>query len=334
MKTLLTISVVLQFLAFVWAIGLARRERDWRFALLAVVLGIIAVRRLIILLTGSPLIVLWPGPISDFSGLVLGITTVAAIVGLDRALGERRRTAEQLRQYNQQLHDLTLRLNMVREEERAAISSEIQDEIGQVMAGLKIEIKLLDKELQSSHSHLLQRTAHMRYLTDRTMLAMRDIATELRPSVLDNLGLVAALEWQAETFQHRSGILCSLNADFDDKHLDGNLATAIFRIFQESLSNVLRHSEATEVEITLNRKDEKLLLTVQDNGKGISSEQVNKPCSLGILGMRERALPFAGELDVCNAPNGGAAVKLSIPLHHSASLAAPLAASLEGAMAD
>ncbi len=321
MNILLAISVVLQFLAFIWAIGLAKRERDWRFALLAVALGIIAVRRLVISVIGFPLFVSWPGPVSEFSGLVLGAATVAAIVGLDCVLKERRRAAEQLRQYNQQLHDLAVRLNLVREEERTAISREIQDEIGQVLAGLKIEIKLLDKELQHTQQHLLPRTQEMMALIDSIMFAMRDIATELRPSVLDNLGLVAALEWQAETFQNRSGILCHIDADFDDKHLDDSLATAIFRIFQESLSNVLRHSEATEVEVTLNRKDETLLMTVQDNGKGISSEQINKSCSLGILGMRERALPFSGEVVICNAPKGGAAVRLTVPLTHSGSLA-------------
>lgn len=321
MNILLALSVVLQFLAFIWAIRLAGRERDWRFALLALVLGIIAVRRLIIAATGFPLFVQWPGPISDFSGLILGLATLAAIVGLDRAIGDRRQATDQLRQYNQQLHDLALRLNLVREEERAAIAREIQDEIGQVLTGLKIEIKLLEKELKPVQPQLLIRTHEMLALTDRILLAMRDIATELRPSVLDNLGLVAALEWQAEAFQHRSGILCTIDADFDDTQLDNSLATAIFRIFQESLSNVLHHSEATEVNIRLNSQDETLLMTVQDNGKGISSEQINKPRSLGILGMRERALPFSGEIVVGNAPQGGAAVRLTVPLNYAVLLA-------------
>lgn len=314
MKLLLSISVLLQFLAFFWAVHLARRESDWRFVLLAVAMGIIAFRRLLILLTGSPFMAFGPGPFSEIPGLILGGVTLSAIIALDHAIDERRRAEVQLRFSHQQLRELGVRLNHVREEERSTISREIHDEIGQVMTGLKIELKLFHKQVQTSHPHLLSRIQEMLHLTDRTMLAMRDIATELRPSALDNLGLVAAIEWQAEKFQQRSGIRCSVQANFDDERLDSNLATAAFRIFQESLVNVLRHSEATNVKISLSRVDGNLLMTICDNGLGLSANAFNKPESLGIVGMRERALPFSGKVDIRNAAEGGTMVSLSIPL--------------------
>lgn len=324
MNVLLIISVVLQFLALLWAIRLAWRERDWRFALLALAMGIIAVRRLLIVTSYSSLMESGHSPVSEISGLLLGGSTLAAIIALDHALIERRRAEDQLKVSHQQLRELAARLNSVREEERTAISRGIQDEIGQVLSGLKIEIKLFGKEIQPTHPHLSLRVQEMLCLTERTLLAMRDIATELRPSVLDNLGLVAAIEWQAKAFQKRNGIQCYIHADFDDKQLAGSLATALFRIFQESLNNVLRHSDATEVEVLLTQHNNVLLMTVHDNGKGISAEDFNKPNSLGILGMRERALPFSGKVDIRNASEGGAIVSLSIPLDHQDSLSASL----------
>ncbi len=320
MNVLLITSVVLQFLAFLWAIRLTWRERDWRFGLLALAMGIIAVRRLLIITSYSSLTITGQSPISEISGLLLGGSTLAAIIALDRTLIERRRAEEQLKVSHQQLRELAAQLNSVREEERTAISRDIQDEIGQVLAGLKIEIKLFGKEIQPTHPHLFQRVQEMLSLTDRTLLVMRNIATELRPSVLDNLGLVAAIEWQAEGFQKRSGIACYIHTDFDDKCLSSSLATAIFRIFQESLNNVLQHSEATEVEVLLSQDKQVLLMTVHDNGKGISAAAINKPNSLGILGMRERALPFSGKVDIRNASEGGTIVSLSIPLDHQDSL--------------
>lgn len=309
----LMISVSLQFVAFFWSIHLARRERDWRMGLLAAAMGLIAIRRLMVVLTGTPFI-FGPGPFAEVPGLLLGAITLAAIVALDRAMVERRRAEEELKKSHQQLRELAVRLDSVREGERTSISHEIYDEIGQVLAGLKIEAKLLGKEIQSTHPHLFVRAREMMILIDRTMLTMRDIATELRPSVLDTLGLLAAIEWQAESFQERTGIECRVSSDIGNEKFDGDLETAVFRIFQESLENVFRHSRATKVEIELSRKTGELTLTVCDNGKGILPEEMNKPNSLGILGMRERALAFNGKVSVTGKPKIGTEVSLAVPL--------------------
>ena len=309
----LTVSVSLQFLAFYWSIRLARRERDWRIGVLATAMGLIAIRRLLVVLTNTPF-VFGAGPFAEIPGLLLGGVTLAAIVGLDRTMIERRSAEQRLQKSHQQLRELAARLDSVREEERAAISREIHDEIGQVLTGLKIEAKLFGKEIQSTHPHLFVRTQEMMSLLDRIMLTMRDIATELRPSVLDTLGLLAAIEWQAEHFQERSGIECRVSSDIGNEKFDGDLETAVFRIFQESLENVRHHSEATRVEIELNRENGKLILSVCDDGKGITAEEMNKPNSLGILGMRERALPFGGEVSITGKPEIGTTVLLSMPL--------------------
>lgn len=310
----LSISVLLQFLAFFWSIRLMYRQKDWRFGVLAFAMGFIAARRLLIAL--DLLFILGRGMFAELPGLIMGTATLAAIVALDRTLTERDRAVQQLSQSHQQLRELAAQLDTVREEERGRISREIHDEIGQVLTGLKIETKLFSKEIQNSHPHLLPRTQEMRQLIDRTMVVMREIATDLRPSILDNLGLIAAIEWQAETFQERTGIACSINADFDDKGIPDNLATAVFRILQESLTNVLKHSEATEVRISITENAGRLLMSIHDNGNGVSEDSINKPHALGVVGMRERALAFSGEVDIRNAPDGGAIVSLTIPLNH------------------
>ncbi|MDX2039651.1 MAG: sensor histidine kinase [Acidobacteriota bacterium] len=309
----LSVSVSLQFLAFFWSIRLAKRERDWRISVLAAAMGFIAIRRLLVVKTGSPFI-FGSGVFAELPGLILGGVTLAAIVALDRTMSERRRVEQELKKSHQQLRELAARLDNVREEERASVSREIHDEIGQVLTGLKIEAKLFSKEIQSTHPHLFVRAQEMMMLIDRSMLKMRDIATELRPSILDTLGLLAAIEWQAESFEEQTGIRCKLNSNIGDEKFDGDLETAVFRIFQESLTNVLRHSEATEVEIEFDRKDKKLALIVRDNGKGISTDDLNKPHSLGILGMHERALNFHGIISVAGKPKTGTIVSLSLPL--------------------
>lgn len=310
----LAVSVSLQFMAFFWSIHLARRERDWRMGVLAAAMGFIAFRRLLVASTKSPFI-FGSGLFAEIPGLLLGTVTLAAIVALDRAMVERRRAEEHLKKSHQQLRELATKLDSVREEQRATISHEIQNEIGQVLTGLKIEAKLFSKEIQSTHPHLFVRCQEMMSLIDRTMLTMRDIATELRPSVLDTLGLLAAIEWQAQSFQEQSGIECKVVSEIGNEKFDGDLETAVFRILQESLENARRHSGATKVEIEFNRKEGKLILTVSDNGKGISAEEINKPNSLGILGMRERAIQFGGEVSITGKPKVGTVVSLNIPLN-------------------
>lgn len=310
----LTLSIVLQFVAFLWAIRLAWRERDWRFGALAAAMGFIAFRRLMVVMTGSPFI-FGPGRFSEIPGLLLGGVTLAAIVALDNALTERKRTEEQLRLSHQRLRDLAARLLTVREEERATISRELHDELGQVLTGLKIEISLFSRQIQHTQPQLLPRTADMLELVDSSMRTIRDIATELRPSLLDTLGLVAAIEWQAETFQNRTGIVFRLNNQIAKTNFQDELATAVFRIFQESLTNIARHSEATEINVILEQKNGWLSMNIHDNGIGISENDLNKPKTLGIIGMHERVLLLGGSISISNSAKGGAVVSLKLPIN-------------------
>jgi signal transduction histidine kinase len=150
-------------------------------------------------------------------------------------------------------------------------------------------------------------------LVDQTIQSVRKIASELRPAVLDALGLVAAVEWAAEEFEGRTGIKCRLDLPQEDLVIDQERATALFRICQETLTNVVRHAGATEVRVRLAKEEGSLTLRIRDNGKGIDAEQLSSSRSLGILGMRERALLLGGELDISGAPGKGTTVRVRIP---------------------
>jgi signal transduction histidine kinase len=149
---------------------------------------------------------------------------------------------------------------------------------------------------------------------DQTIQSVRKISTELRPGILDALGLVAAVEWAAEDFETRTGTRCRVDLPKDSLQISPERATAIFRIFQETLTNITRHADATEVHVRLARENHSLSLDVQDNGVGVSEEQLSAGESLGILGMRERALLLGGEFLVSGAPNQGTRVQVRVPL--------------------
>ena len=151
-------------------------------------------------------------------------------------------------------------------------------------------------------------------LIDSTIQSVRKIATRLRPEVLDDLGLAAAIEWQAKDFQKRSGTRCKLNLPSEALALDRERSTAAFRVFQEILTNAARHADATRIDIAMHVDSGSLVLKVEDNGKGIEDSVMFSPKSLGLLGMRERVLPFGGSIDITGVRNQGTKVTVSIPL--------------------
>lgn len=226
----------------------------------------------------------------------------------------RKRAEEELKNSHQQLRDLAARLQQAREEERAFIAREIHDELGQLLTGLKFDIKWLEKRLPQDAVALRMKTASVLELVDESIQALRRVATEFRPGILDTLGLTAAIEWQAREFQNRTGIECKINEQMPDQLNDRHRETALFRIFQESLTNVARHSGATEVKISLSRQNGSVVLQVRDNGKGITEKEIHHTRSIGLLGMRERAHLFGGEVRFSGAPNHGTTVTASIPL--------------------
>jgi signal transduction histidine kinase len=139
----------------------------------------------------------------------------------------------------------------------------------------------------------------------------------LRPGILDDLGLTAAIEWQAQEFQTRTGVRCEFATELEDFHLDRDRATAVFRIFQETLTNIARHARATQVIVSLIERDGDLILEVRDNGRGVTTREMANPKSLGLLGMRERALVFGGEVRISGLPGAGTSVTARIPLSHA-----------------
>ncbi|MBL8186422.1 MAG: PAS domain S-box protein [Acidobacteria bacterium] len=232
---------------------------------------------------------------------------------------ERKQTEQQLQQVYQQSRTLLARLETIREEERIRISREIHDNLGQILTGLKLDFSWLEKRLvRSSDEGLVRKTStkmnEIADLLEEAIQTVRDIATELRPSVLDTLGLRAAIQWQAKEFERRTGTHCIIELGREPKNLSEDKATALFRIFQEILTNITRHAKASKVKIGLAESNGELLLTVQDNGVGITEEQRRNTKSLGLLGMRERALIFGGSVTVKGEPKRGTTVQVSMPL--------------------
>ena len=224
---------------------------------------------------------------------------------------ELHRKNERLRESEEKLRRLAAHLISVREEERAHIAREIHDELGQVLTGIKMEVGWLAKRLKEPA--LLEKTDSMSKLIDSTVQTVRKIATGLRPEMLDDMGLVAAVGWQAKDFQKRTGIRCRVKLPPETTKLDMDVSTTTFRIFQEILTNVARHSRATRVDIDLEVAPERLRLEVADNGVGIAEAQLDGRKSLGLLGMHERALLFGGEVSIMGEAGHGTRVAVTIP---------------------
>ena len=234
-------------------------------------------------------------------------------------VAERRQIEEQLRESEENLRALATHLQSVREEEQTRIAREIHDELGQALTGLKMDLTWLLNRLPEAQKPLVNKAKSMFHLIDNTIHSVRRIATGLRPEVLDEVGLTAAIAWQAREFQRRSGIRCAVELPASTVEVDRDRSTALFRIFQEVLTNVARHANATRVDVNLKAEFGTLVLQVQDNGKGIQDEAMGNAKSLGLLGMRERALLLKGKVDITGARGKGTCVSVSIPLDGRAS---------------
>ncbi|MEW6418584.1 MAG: response regulator [Nitrospirota bacterium] len=227
---------------------------------------------------------------------------------------ERKRAEDELKSSREQLRNLSAHLQTVREEEGKHIAREIHDELGQALTALKMDASLLINKLPNDQKQLIEKTKSMSKLIDATIQTVQRILTELRPGLLDDLGLLAAIEWQAEEFQKRTGIKCEVTLEPDEIIIDQDRSTAIFRIFQEALTNVSRHANATTVKVNLKKKAEKLILKVKDDGRGITEKQISDPKSLGLIGIRERVHLFGGEFKISGIRDKGTAVTVGIPL--------------------
>jgi PAS domain S-box-containing protein len=235
---------------------------------------------------------------------------------------ERVRTEEELRRSRQELRRLAAHLQSVREEEQVRIAREIHDELGQSLTALKLDLAWVRRRLgergregahEALEEALEERLAAMSELVDGTLSSMRRLALELRPGVLDDLGLEAAAEWQIDEFRQRTGAVCEYHADLGRLEIDQEVATATYRILQESLTNVARHAEAGHVEVTLRANQEGLWLEVRDDGRGFDPSRMRETSSLGLLTMYERARACGGRFDVRSTPGEGTTVSLHVP---------------------
>jgi PAS domain S-box-containing protein len=254
----------------------------------------------------------YTAPVQDDHGAIQG----AIMVNLD--ITSHKLVEEELRASQQQLRALAKRVQQIREESRIIIARKIHDELGGGLTGLKIELSRLlrkngDADRGEKRVALMDGIHRSNVLIDQMIQVVRSVATELRPSVLDDLGLIAALEGHLQEFTKQTDIPHEFVTAVENVTMEEATATAVFRIFQETLTNVARHSGATKIVVLLREEDGILFLEIRDNGRGITKAEIQDPKSLGILGMRERALVFGGTLCVSGAHYGGTAVILKIP---------------------
>jgi two-component system sensor histidine kinase UhpB len=264
---------------------------------------------------GTPIHVhVTPEPVFDDCGSFRGMIVVI----MD--LTDRLRFEEELTRSREELRSLSRHLQSVREEESKRIAREIHDEMGQALTALKMDLAWISRrftEGTQDKDHLLEKMRSMSELLDKTIQLVQKISAELRPGLLDDLGLIPAIEWQVQEFQNRTKIRCRTDIANHEIELTPDQATTIFRVFQESLTNVARHAEAKKVLVNLTEREGILKLIVSDDGKGISENRVYSPDSLGFLGMRERLRPFRGKLEVHGAPDQGTTIEITLPLKTS-----------------
>ncbi len=230
---------------------------------------------------------------------------------------ERKRAEKKLEESRQQMRDLSGRVLSAQEEERTRISREIHDELAQALTALRYDLTSLRKRFAGREDAPAQKLKEMDDRISETIKTVQRISTELRPGMLDDLGLVSAVEWYLNDFQERTKIKCDLKIQPEDFALDAERSTAVFRILQEALTNVARHAEATEVRVRLEKEQGTLLLEVRDNGRGITAEQASSGKSLGLIGMRERARLWQGSVRIEGMMGKGTTVAVEMPLDES-----------------
>jgi len=257
----------------------------------------------------------------DHDGKIIG----ALAFGID--ITERRRTERELLESRQQLRELSVHQQTLLEEERTRIARELHDELGQLLTGIKLDAMWLERHLLGDRPNVTSKVTSMSQLIDVALNAVHRVATDLRPEMLDDLGLRAAIEWLTEEFAKRTGIDFNLeiygqpqcgNNDcsciWEVGNLNEELTTAVYRILQECLTNVARHAQATHVQVLLQCQDGKFMFRVTDNGKGIHSDNSIKRKSYGIIGMRERTRSLGATLNFSSAEKNGTSVEFVMPI--------------------
>ena len=227
---------------------------------------------------------------------------------------ERVRAQKELEKSKQEFANLAAHLQSVRENERANVAREIHDELGQALTALKMDLSWTSTKISGSDKKVILKIKSMMKLIDSVLQTVKKISSELRPGILDDLGLSAAIEWQTDEFRSRTGLKCSLNIHPEEIVLPESISIAVFRIFQETLTNIVRHAKASSVKIALTKDDDMLRLKIKDDGKGIQKRQIFSSKSFGLIGIRERAQFLGGEVQFEGIRNKGTTVNLTIPI--------------------
>jgi two-component system sensor histidine kinase UhpB len=225
---------------------------------------------------------------------------------------ELQRKSSELEETNKKLRSLYEQLNQTREEERTGIARELHDELGQALTALRMDVSWISTKLDKKQTSLLDKTNTMTQLIDVTIKVVQRISSELRPGMLDDLGLAPAIEWYVGEFQKRSGMSCSFENEGDEVK-DEKCKTALFRIVQEALTNVARHSHATRVHLSLRNKEGKVKMEIKDNGKGMMQTQIEGSKTSGISGMRQRIAFLKGTFDIESTAGEGTIIKIMVP---------------------
>lgn len=225
---------------------------------------------------------------------------------------ERNRADQEKEKYSDHLRQLYHKLDFIREEESKRIAREVHDNLGQVLTTLKIELSLLDNKLSEKNVDVQENMGMMFSLIEQNIQVVKKISRELRPPVLDSMSLTEAINWQGTLFQEKTGVKFSLSTSLPEINLDTQRSTTLFRIFQECLTNISRHSGASEVNVDILKDDKDLVMRVQDNGRGITAEQAKNSLSLGLLGMKERAQIWQGEVELAGVKNEGTTVTIKL----------------------
>jgi signal transduction histidine kinase len=240
--------------------------------------------------------------------------------GISIDIEDNKLAKEKIQKTTRQLRELSGHLQKVREEERTNISREIHDELGGQLTVLKMDASWLNKKLSDSHVGIQQKMKNLIEILDSMIVSVRRISSELRPSLLDKIGLVATIDWHLKEFEKRSGIVINFDAPKKELSLPDEVKNGLFRIFQESLTNVARHSEATKLKVVLHQSEEQVVLTITDDGIGFDKQKLTEAENLGILGMQERTLMMKGTYNITSTPGNGTSVKIIIPYKKDAVL--------------